>query len=405
MSFLDAMRRRFTKASATTRAVVGLMLGRPVWTPVNYEKLAKEGYRQNVYVMSCVRLIATSCAGIPWLLYKRGRKGQWDEIETHPLLDLLKRPNPEQGGARFFETVVSYLMLSGNSYIEAVGPEAGAPRELWPLRPDRMKVIRGDRFNRVGGYEYTVDGQKVRLQPELMLHLKLFNPLDDWYGMSPLEAAARSVDQNNESRAWNVALLQNSARPPGALVSEATLSDEQFARLENMLKEGYTGFRNAGRPVVLEGGLKWQEMGLSPQDMAWLEGLKLSAREIAIAFGVPPEMLGDSSNKTYSNFSEARKAFYEETVLPLMDWMRDELNGWLVPRFGDGLTIDYDKDAIEALAEDRQQAWARVTAATWLTVNEKRLATGYDEIEGGDIVLVPASTMPMDMLTGLNDEE
>jgi len=222
--------------------------------------------------------------------------------------------------------------------------------------------------------------------------------------MSPIEAAARSVDQNNESRAWNVALLQNSARPPGALVAEQELQEEQFNRLKEQIKEQYSGAKNAGRPLLLEGGLDWKEMGLSPADMHWLEGLKLSAREIAIAFGVPPELIGDTANKTYSNYKEARQAFYTETVLPLMDWIRNELNNWLVPKFGDDrIYIDYDRDEIEALQEDRAAVWEKAMEAVKigvLTPNEARLLLGYEEVPGADTLMVPGNMMPLATISG-----
>jgi len=319
-------------------------------------------------------------------------------------VSLLKRPNPLQGSGRFFENVVAFLMLSGNSYIEAVGPENRPPKELYVLRPDRVKVIPGNAQQLIGGYEYQVDSHKVRLQAEEVLHLKLFNPLNDWYGMGPIEAAARSIDQNNESRAWNVSLLQNAARPPGALVTEQELTEEQFNRLKAQVQEQYAGFKNAGRPLLLEGGMDWKDLSLTPADMDWLEGLKLSAREIAIAFGVPPELIGDTSNKTYSNYQEARLAFYTETVLPLMDWLKDELNNWLVPKFGDDqLFVDYDKDEIEALQEDRGAVWDRAMEAVRqgvLTRNEARALLGYEEIEGGDVLMVPGNLLPLNVVGG-----
>lgn len=393
-----------TKQSSTTRAIVETTLRQPIWTPKDYANFAKEGYCNNVYVFACVKTISLAIAGIPWIVYQRQRNGEIIELPNHPLRNILERPNPWQGGSSFFEDVAGYLMLSGNAYIEAVGPERGAPRELYVLRPDRMRVLPGDGTQLVGGYEYTVNGETVKFTPEQILHLKTFNPLNDWYGMSPIEAAARSIDQNNESRAWNVALLQNMARPPGALVTEQTLTEMQFERLKEDIERYYTGARNAGRPLLLEGGLDWKEMGLNAQEIAWLEGLKLSAREIAIAFGVPPELIGDSENKTYSNWQESRKAFYEETILPLMDWMKAELNNWLVPKFGDSsVFIDYDKDEIEALSEDRQTMWQRAiegVKAGIITPNEAREMLGYETVEGADLLLVSANLIPLAVVSG-----
>jgi len=193
--------------------------------------------------------------------------------------------------------------------------------------------------------------------------------------MPPVGASAKSVDQNNDSRTWNTSLLQNGARMSGAFMSQANLSDEQYKRLKAETEENYVGSRKAGKFMLLEGGLTWQEMSINPKDMDWLEGLKLSAREIAICYSVPPELIGDGSNKTYSNYQEARKAFYQETVLPMLDYLRDELNNWLVPLYGGNIYLDYNSDEIEALQEDRDHLYARVQAAYvagMLTRNEAR---------------------------------
>lgn len=393
MSFFDKFRK---KQSESFRAIVSLFKNRPVWTDINFAKLAKEGYQRNPYVYACVREIALACAGIPWLLYRK--KGDLVEVDDHPLLQLLKCPNPSQGQSGFIQSIVSFLMISGNAYVERVGPRNGTPKELYTLRPDRMKVIAGNSVQPIAGYEYKTGSSTVAFPPEVILHLKLFNPLNDWYGMSPLEAAARSVDQNNESKAWNVALLQNAARPSGALVTEGRLTDEQFEKLKKMINEKYASYANAGKPIILEGGLDWKEMSLNPSDMEWLEGQKLSAREIAIAFGVPPEMIGDTANKTYSNYQAARKAFYHETVLPLMDYIRDEFNNWLVPLFGEELHLDYDTEAIEALQEDRQKVWESVIGAVKagvLTPNEAREMLGYEALKGADVLLVSATMLPL----------
>src|SRR4029079_10912364 len=124
-----------------------------------------------------------------------------------------------------------------------------------------------------------------------VLHVKSFHPLDDWYGMSPLEAAAFSIDQHNDAAKWNATLLQSSGRPSGALVykppypdSPDALGDAQRAALKEELDNFFTGAQNAGRPLVLEGGLDWKEMSMSPKDMDWLAGKDVSAREIALAF-------------------------------------------------------------------------------------------------------------------------
>jgi HK97 family phage portal protein len=228
---------------------------------------------QNAVVYRCVRMIAEAAASVPLLLYDGDT-----EVENHPLGHLIARPNPVQSGTDLLENFYGALLVSGNAYLEAVSL-GGHVRELYALRPDRMKVVPGpDGWPQA--YEYTVSGQTVRyaqlpaagLRP--ILHLQLYHPLSDHYGMSPIEAASTAIDIHNAASAWNKALLDNSARPSGALVyaaREGRMSPEQFARLKSELEESFEGARNAGRPMLLEGGLDWKSMSLSPRDMDFLE--------------------------------------------------------------------------------------------------------------------------------------
>jgi HK97 family phage portal protein len=395
------LKKLFSKQSRTYNSIVRFTSGQAVWTPKDYENFAKEGYENNVYVYSCVRLIAQSCAGIPWLLYEK-KKEKIEELDyNHPLLKIWKRPNPFEGFGAWFEAMVSYLLLSGNTYIERTLTRPSDKLELYTLRPDRMKIVPGNQNNPITRYEYTVNGSITPLEPELILHIKYFNPLNDFYGMSPIEASARSIDHNNEARKWNVSLLQNSAQPSGILSTDQTLSEETRRILREQAIELYGGSKNAGNVFVAEAGLKFQPTGLSPVDMSWLEGSKLSAREIAIAYNVAPELIGDNSSKTYSNYGEARKALYQETVLPLMDYLKDAFNNWLVPLWGDNLYLDYDKDSIEALQEDQDKLYARMFGAVErgiITRNEAREMLGFEalKIPEADRLYIPFSLTPID---------
>jgi HK97 family phage portal protein len=340
---------------------------------------------KNAIVHRAVKLVAETVAAVTWLAYDGDA-----EHDTHPLLDLMARPNPRQDGAAFLESVVAHLQLAGNAYIEAVTLD-GRPRELYALRPDRMRVVPGS-DGWPEAYEYHVAGRSLRFEQSgvlpPILHLTHFHPLDDHYGLAPLEAASVAVDTHNAAAAWNKALLDNAARPCGALIysgPDATvLSDTQYERLKRELADEYQGARNAGRPLLLEGGLDWKAMSLSPKDMDFLEAKHNAAREIALAFGVPPMLLGIPGDNTYANYQEANRAFFRGTVLPVASRIGTALSQWLAPAFGGSLRLAADTDRIEALAADRAALWARVTAAPFLTLNEKRVAVGYAPVEGGD---------------------
>jgi HK97 family phage portal protein len=374
------------KASRTARLVTLESGTRARWTPRDYAALAREGYVQNAIVHRSVKLVAENAAAVPFLLYDGATAH-----DRHPLLDLMARPNPRQEGAAFLESLYAYLLLAGNAYVEAVALD-GAVRELYALRPDRMRVVPGaDGWPEA--YEYSVSGNTLRFDqaaPPLppILHLTAFHPLDDHYGLAPLEAAAVAVDTHNAAARWNKALLDNAARPSGALVYSgpegSLLSDGQFERLKRELEDTYQGTMNAGRPLLLEGGLDWKPMSLSPKDMDFLEAKHTAAREIALAFGVPPMLLAIPGDNTYSNYQEANRVFWRQTVLPLAARVGAALTQWLAPAFGGELRLAVDPDPIDALAADRAAQWERVSNAPFLTLNEKRAATGYGPVEGGD---------------------
>jgi HK97 family phage portal protein len=398
MGFRDWMRRALgveVKASATTQALVR-NLPDAVWTPRDYQALSREGYATNPWVYACITEIARGIAGIPWRLYQ-GRGESARELDSHPLLDLLRRPNPEQGYGAWAEQLVSFLLIAGNSYVEAVGPDRGAPRELYVLRPDRMRVL-PDAQNRVRGYRYEVSTARIDLDTEHCLHIRLFSPLDDWYGMSPLEAAARAIDQDNELARYEVRLLQNQAMPGMVLRSQDALDDRQYDRLKQQIAQLYQGTDNVGRPMILDGGLEAQPLSFSPQDMSMDKSMLWSAQRICAAFGVPGELVGLMS-ATYQNRREARKALYTETILPLLDRIADDLNNWLAPQFGPALTLSYDRDSIEALQEDREALFNQIQKADWLTVNEQRVMAGYEEREEGDVILAWKAKAPLQDLS------
>ena len=335
---------------------------------------------KNPVVYRAVRMVAESAASIPLLLYEGPA-----ELDDHPLLTLLKMPNAHQSGADLLEALYGHLLVAGNAYAEAVVVD-GAVRELYALRPDRMSVV-PDASGWPAAFEYAANGRTVRFNQEgegqvaPILHVAAFHPLDDYYGFPPLEAAQVSLDVHNAANAWNKALLDNAARPSGALVYKSengsNLSEEQFERLREELQANFSGSTNAGRPLLLEGGLTWQTMSLSPKDMDFMQLKHGAAREIALAFGVPPMLLGIPGDNTYANYREANLAFWRQTVLPLVGRFAAALGNWLGPAWGDGLRLAYDADQVEALSVEREALWRRVNEADFLTPDEKRAAVGY----------------------------
>ena len=380
------------KASRTGPLIAYGQLGQAVWSPRDYNAFAREGFMANAICYRSVRMIAEAAASIPWLLYEGGL-----EVEDHPLLDLMRRPSLDHTGTDFLESWYGFLLVAGNAYVEAVALGENV-RELHALRPDRMKVIAGPN-GWPEGYEYTVAGQSVRYLDDVVagvrpiLHVRMFHPVNDHYGMSPIEAASVAIDIHNTASNWNKALLDNSARPSGALVYAANngqMNAEQFERLKVELETSFQGAAHAGRPLLLEGGLDWKPLSLTPKDMDFIEAKNSAAREIALALGVPPMLLGIPGDNTFSNYQEAQRAFWRQTVLPLVNRTAKAFSHWLSPAFGvlpeaglKELELRPDLDAVEALSSEREALWARLGSASFLTDDEKRAAIGYPPKDGG----------------------
>ena len=343
-------------------------LGNPR-SPFDYNLAVKRAYLDNPVAQRAVRLVAEGIGGAAL-------------VADDPELTALVKAT--SAGQSLLETLASQLLLHGNAYVQVIKDGAGLPAELFALRPERISVIAGS-DGWPSGYSYKL-GDKVLSIPLLdedaspnLIHIKSFHPADDHYGAGCLAAADQAVATHNAAGLWNRQLLENAARPSGALVYDGGdgggLSPDQFDRLKTELAEAYAGHANAGRPMLLEGGLKWQALSLSPADMDFAELKAAAARDVALAFGVPPMLLGLPGDATYANYREANRALWRLTLLPLADKIFAALREGLVTWFPDA-SLAIDLDRVPALAEDREKLWAQVSSASFLSDDEKRAMLG-----------------------------
>jgi len=376
-------------------------------TNKTYKSYAKEGYQDNAIVHRCVKLIADSSSAVKLCVYQGDEK-----LESHELLSLLERPNPLQSGVEYFASLYSYLLISGNSYLLRDSENFTPPKELYLLRPDRMEIKASNSII-PAQYDYIINGMVTNSYPvdqttgqSQVKQIKLWSPLDDYYGLSPLMASAYNVDQHNLAGLHNVALLKNGCTPSGMLKFEptdetgasASLTDDQRARLLEDLEFRFQGSHNSGRPMLLEGNFEYKQLGLNPKDMDFLELLNLSAREIALAFGVPAQMLGIPEANTYSNMETAKLGMYEETIIPLLTRVESDLNEFLTPLYNEDIYIKYDIDSIPAMAEKTKQVYLDVSQAVTagiITRNEARAKLGLEPIDGADELYIPSNLFPI----------
>lgn len=367
-----------------TRAPAAWLSG---WTsseaPRGYESLVRAAYLANPIAQRAVRIVAEGAAGAPVLANPAG----------HPALKLLGggTSGDSRTGPALVETIAANLLLHGNAFVEVgLGPD-GMPAALYALRPERI-TVEADSAGWPVGFLYRA-GDNITRYPAMtvgeragLLHIRSFHPLDDHYGLGCLGAAAGAVDTHNAASRWNKALLDNAARPSGALVyapgDGSTLSPEGFDRLKAEMEAGYAGAANAGRPMLLEGGLSWQAMSLTPAEMDFGRARDTASREIALAFGVPPMLLGLPGDNSYANYAEANVALWRLTLLPLtariLTAIAEHLHDWWP-----GLELRIDRDAIPALSVDRERLWAQVAAAGFLSDDEKRGLLGLGSLNHG----------------------
>lgn len=370
-----------------------------VYPEINFRKLSQVGYQSNVYVYRCVNLIANTFSGVPIRLYLKDSDDRDIQIETHPALTLLDKPNPYQGGSDFRRNLISYLEISGNTFVERVAPSPEAPpKELFLIRPDLMKIIRGDRVSPILGYEYNYRGLIEFFPYKDVFHGKLFNPLDDpiiGYGQSPLQVALKSIVQVNCAMDWNNSLIQNSANPSLMIKFKGSMGDGQFEDIKKQFEGKFTGPNSVGQVFIAEEAIDLVKMSLSPEEMQILDLLQQGAKQICITYGVDSSLISDSANKTYSNFKESRSALYEDVMIPLLDWFKDDfLNGWLLPQFPgtENMYFDYSVDDIEALNEDRTIVYTRTLNAFnagVISLNEARECLGFSEMEEDEAIEQP----------------
>lgn len=382
----------------------------------SFTALATEGYAQNAIANACITKIANAIASVDLDVYVKDKDGNMVEKEDHDLYKLIERPNNRQSRRILFRDLVTQYLIGGNAFVLGTNVSSDItkpPTSLYLLSPEKVKLVQGQTMPTA--YQYSPSPSQIYTYPidqltekSQVLHIKTANPLNEWEGIAPMMAAAYGIDIFNSGMKWNKKLLDNDCRPAGALMVEdngksASLTNEQYLRLKEEIEQQFSGAANAGRPLLLEGGLTWKELSLNPKDMDYQENILMAARFIASVFHVPPQLVNIKGESTYSNYEQAELSFWADTVLPLLCSILDDFNRWLSPLYKDAPFIWYDEDSITALEPLRKIKSERLNNSAFISTNEKRYAMGFEKQEGGDEVLVDSGKIPLSLLEASMD--
>lgn len=415
------------------KAIYNYLGDKIVWNPEKDDTYINKGYRYNSTIYSIVNLINKAASTIPFQVYEvqndndlkrykaitsgelntsvlsksqRLKKSSLVELDDTEIHALLERPNPAQSFSSFLQEIIAFGKLTGNRYIYGITPETGIGaakfKELYVLPSQVMEINSGGLMQPVKDYSLEYNGTH-KIPAEQILHIKDFNPFYDGtgshlYGMSPLKAGLRSMSANNEALTTGVKYLQNQTARGVLMSDEGDLTETQAKALKNKFKNQYQGSENAGDVIITPKKLSWVNFGLNASDLSLLEQYDSSIKDLCNIYNVPVQLLNNTSASTYNNQKEAKKALYQNAVIPELIKVRDELNRWLAPQFGEKLFIDFDFTVIPELQEDMDKVVGQMSAAWWLTPNEKREATGFGlDIENPEMdkYYVPANLIPV----------
>lgn len=352
---------------------------------------------QMTAVYSCVRILAEAVAGLPLHLYKYTASGSKEKALSHPLYFLLHdEPNPEMSSFVFRETLMTHLLLWGNAYAQIIRNGKGEVIALYPLMPNRMSVDRDSSgalyytYTRYSDEAPTMNGMTVTLRPSDVLHIPGLG-FDGLVGYSPIAMAKNAIGMAIACEEYGAKFFANGAAPGGVLEHPGTIKDPQKVR--DSWNAAYQGSSNSHRVAVLEEGMKYQPIGISPEQAQFLETRKFQINEIARIFRVPPHMVGDLEKSSFSNIEQQSLEFVKYTLDPwVIRWEQAISRALLRP---DEKKLYFAKFNVDGLLRgdyvSRMNGYATARQNGWMSANDIRELENLDRIPpelGGDLYLI-----------------
>lgn len=363
------------------------------WRPADYgEYLPK-----SVPIYAAVRLRADALARVPWIVRRRTASGQTDILDRdHPLMDLLERPNPWYTGAELRRLTETHLCLFGAAFWTIEQPPSfppgrgdgrGVRPELWPVRPDRMKVLPHP-TQHIKGYLYQGTEREAAYLPEEVEFFRYVNPLQEHAGLSPIAPLRLSADMGHDALRYNRNTFRNGAMPDYVLLADEMLTDAQAEEFYRRWERRFQGPDRAHRPAIASSIRDIKALAFSQREMEFIEGLRWHVKDVSRTYGVPETMLAELQFATLSNMQVLEQWFWRNTIIPEAALLQDRINSSLLPKLGfPGFTVEFDFSNIEALAEAEDLRIKRETEFLdrgVVTINEVRAARNLDPVPWGD---------------------
>jgi len=374
----------------------------------NTEDAIQKGFKSNTYAYRCVRIIAENVASVDWRVYKSDTDGDYKPESNHDMMDILNEPNNYMTWNDISEMIAIHLNLSGNAIVKKIRRESSdrAVIGLIPVSPD-IVTPRLDEDGNIKDY-LVVYGPKQRevLEVDDIIHFKFTNPANLYWGMSPLQAVSKVVDTDNEAIKWNKIAMQNRGVADGVFTVEEDLTAEQYSDIKKKIREQMQGSDNARGIILMSGGrMSWQGLSRSPAEMDFIESRKMNREEICAAFGVPPILAEIYDNAIYNNMKEAKYVLWQNTIIPILQKIREVLNNQLLKKDfnNEGYYLDFDLSNVPAMErsfKDKVENAERLFRMG-IPLNQiiQELELGFDEIEGGDESYIPTNLMPTSLMS------
>lgn len=382
--------------------------GATKWSIQDDRAYITEAYEKLVWCYACIGAISGAVSSLNWLLYDRSGK-KMKEIDNHPILDLVNgRINPDFTSADFFDLWATSLAAQGKFYARYSNfLKYDKNLEIYPMYTHLTAPIVGEGKNTLNGFHYDLDG--LDYAPNIILWDRFMDPIDFYDGLSPIRAAARTMDTENQSVEWNKNMFDNLAVPPGALAL-MNASTESIKEAKKRWKEEYAGAKQSRMPLIFDSEkLSYINFGLNAIDMDFLNQKKVNRVEICAAFNVPGQVVGDPENQTFANFEQALKSFWMNTVLAkYVNKISKKLNSEIVSAWNPRYLLRADTSEIQVLQEDENTRSERVRgefADNLITQNEARELLGYEATTRGEMFNFELSSALSDDLIGDDEEE